>query len=124
MLALFGVLFVELALMRFDKVPFTCSYLPGKANVQVIFWGGVFIWIILGTLTGTYEFEALHDAVKYVVMAALMGALTAALGTYNRMHARAAVLYFEEVPEEIVTRLGLLFIPPAQPAEPLTPAAK
>jgi hypothetical protein len=114
MLALFGVLFIELALIKFDKVPFTCSYLPSKANVQVIFWGGVFIWIILGTLTGTYEFEALHDAMKYVVMAAFMGALIAALGAYNRVHARTAELYFEEVPEAIITGLGLIFVPPAE----------
>jgi hypothetical protein len=97
MLALFGTLFVELALIKFDKVPFTCSYLPGKANVQVIFWGAVFVWIILGVLAGTFEMGALHDGMKFAEMAAVLVAMIAAVGTYNRIHARTAVLYFEEV---------------------------
>ena len=31
--ALFSWVLVEAALYRFDKIPFTCSYLPGKANL-------------------------------------------------------------------------------------------
>jgi hypothetical protein len=108
---LFGMLFVELALIRFDKVPFTCSYLPGKANVQVIFWGAVLVWIILATLAGMYEMRALHDAWKFAEMAGVLAALIAAVGISNRVHARSAELYFEEVQPEIVTRLGLMFIP-------------
>lgn len=114
MLALFGWLFVELALIRFDKVPFTCSYLPGKANVQVLFWGGVVVWIILGITAGTSEFSALHDARKYITMAAVLAAGVAAVGTYNRVRARSAALYFEEVPEQVVTGLGLIYVPPAE----------
>jgi hypothetical protein len=110
MLALFGILFVELAMIKFDKVPFTCSYLPGKANVQVIFWGAVFVWIILGALAGTFEMDALHDGVKFAEMAAALAVMIASAGTYNRIHARTAVLYFEEVEPEFVTKLGLMHI--------------
>jgi hypothetical protein len=111
MLALFGVLFVELALIKFDKVPFTCSYLPGKANVQVIFWGAVIVWIILGVTAGTFEMGALHDGRKFAEMAAVLALMIAAVGAYNRVHARSATLYFEEVEPEFVTRLGLIHIP-------------
>ena len=41
-LAAFGLLIIELALTGFAKVPFTCSYLPGKANLKIMFgvyWG-------------------------------------------------------------------------------------
>ena len=41
-LAAFGLLVIELALTGFAKVPFTCSYLPGKANLKIMFgvyWG-------------------------------------------------------------------------------------
>lgn len=113
MLALFGILFVELALIKFDKVPFTCSYLPGKANVQIIFWGAVFVWIILAVLAGTYESAALHEPAKYATMAGVLAAMALAVSIWNRLRARTATLYFEEVPEEVVTRLGLLFVPPA-----------
>jgi hypothetical protein len=111
MLALFGTLFVELALIKFDKVPFTCSYLPGKANVQIIFWGAVFVWIILGVLAGTFEMRALHNSVKFAEMAAALVVLIVAVGAYNRVHARSAELYFEEVEPEFVTKLGLMHIP-------------
>jgi hypothetical protein len=113
LLALFGVLFVELALINFDKVPFACSYLPGKANVQVVFWGAVFGWIILGTLVGIFEIRALHNPGRFLEMGSVLLAMIAAVGAYNRLHARSAVLYFEEVQPEIVTTLGLTYIAPA-----------
>ena len=34
-LALTGVLLVERSLYQFQKIPFACSYLPGKANLNV-----------------------------------------------------------------------------------------
>ena len=36
------------------------------------------------------------------------------LFAYNRVQARSAVLYFEELPPEIVTRLGLIYVPPCE----------
>jgi hypothetical protein len=116
-LALFGLLFVELALVKFDKVPFTCSYLPGKANVQVIFWGAVFVWVFLGALASTFEMSALHHGLKFAEMAAVLAGMIATVGAYNRMHARSAVLYFEEVQPEFVTKLGLMYIPPERTSE-------
>lgn len=107
LLALFGVLFVELALINFDKVAFTCSYLPGKANVQVIFWGAVFVWIILGTLIGTFEIRALHNPGSFVEMCLVVLGMIGVVGAYNRVHARCAELYFEDVEPEIMTKLGL-----------------
>ena len=44
-LAAFGLLMIELALTGFAKVPFTCSYLPGKANLKIMFgvyWGAAY----------------------------------------------------------------------------------
>jgi hypothetical protein len=35
LLAVTGFLMVELSLSGFRKIPFTCSYLPGKANLHV-----------------------------------------------------------------------------------------
>lgn len=115
LLALFGCVFVELALFRFDKVPFTCSYMPGKANVQVIFWGAVFVWIILAVLAGTYELHALQNPSKFAIFAGTLIAMFLALGTWNRIRARSAVLYFEDFAPEVVTRLNLMYIAPASP---------
>jgi hypothetical protein len=113
-LALLGFLFVEFALYKFDKVPFTCSYLPGKANIQVIFWGFAFIGTIFGVWSSVYELAALHDASKYATMAGVLLAGIVALGAMNLHRAKSAVLYFEEMPAEIITRLKLIFVPPAE----------
>jgi hypothetical protein len=43
--------------------------------------------------------------------------IIAVLWAINRLHARSAVLYFEELPPEVITRLGFFFVPPAQASE-------
>ncbi len=113
-LVLLGCVFVEFALYKFDKVPFTCSYLPGKANIQVIFWGFAFLGMLFGITGAVYEMGALHDASKYATMAGVLLAGIVALGSINLHRAKSAVLYFEEKPAEIITRLGLIFVPPAE----------
>ena len=121
-LALFGFVFVELAMVKFDKVPFTCSYLPGKANVQVIFWGAVFVWIILAVLAGLFEQSALQHLREYATMVGVLLALGIGLGIFNRMRSRSALLYFEEVEPEVITRLGLVYVPPAVQSEQPKPS--
>jgi hypothetical protein len=115
-LAVFGCLLVEFALINFDKVPFTCSYLPGKANVQVIFWGAAFVWTMLTILTGVFELDVLRNARTYSGLIATMLAGLVAIVIFNFFRARSAVLYFEDLQPEVVTRLGLMYIPPPAPA--------
>jgi hypothetical protein len=117
-LAIFGCLIVEFALLNFDKVPFTCSYLPGKSNIQTIFWGAVFAWTMLTLLATVFELDAIRSARSYSTVVAAMIVLLIAIGTFNRLRARNAVLYFEDVPPEIVTRLGLMYIAPSPSASP------
>ena len=127
-LALLGCLLVEIGLYKFDKVPFTCSFLPGKTNVQVIFWGFGFVVSIFGIWSSLYEQSGLHDLSKFLNMAGVLLGGAVALGILNRVRAKDAVLYFEEKPEEIIARLGLLYIPPEKvseredsPIEPVRP---
>lgn len=117
-LTLLGCLLVEFGLYKFDKVPFTCSFLPGKTNIQVIFWGFAFIFSIVGISGAVYEQGALHDVSRYATMVGVLLAGIVALGAINRVRAKDAVLYFEEVPAEVIARLGLLYVPPAEMHEP------
>ena len=116
-LAVFGCILVELSLMKFDKVPFTCSFMPGKTNIQVIFWGAAFVCIILALLFGAYETQALAHPKQYAILLAWSIAAAVGLWTFNRLHARTAVLYYEEVLPEVIIRLGLtsLATSPAPP---------
>src|SRR5262249_7529233 len=38
LLALLGLALTELCLLGAQKIPFTCSYLPGKSNFHLTFW--------------------------------------------------------------------------------------
>jgi hypothetical protein len=42
-LGLVGTILVEVSLHNFQKIPFTCSYLPGKGNLQYVFWMCAFV---------------------------------------------------------------------------------
>ena len=37
-LGLFGAVVAEVCLYGAQKIPFTCSYLPGKSNLHITFW--------------------------------------------------------------------------------------
>lgn len=117
-LAIFGCILVEVSLFRFDKVPFTCSFIPGKANVQVVFWGAAFIFMMLSLLFGIYELEALKRLPSYAILMAWSLAVAIGMFTFNRIRARSAVLYYDEVLPEVITRLGLTFLSPSPVSEP------
>jgi hypothetical protein len=60
LLALLGLLIGELAMRGFCKIPFTCSYLPGKSQVHMVFLGA--LGLMWGVLLGVkWEREALRD---------------------------------------------------------------
>ena len=106
-IAAVGLLLVELALRKWNKVPFACTYLPGKANLKVMF--GVY-WALLWFLSQVViliENEALKTPAGYAVLMAitLAGWLRVA---YLASAARAdfSGLRFEEEPEPVVTSLG------------------
>jgi hypothetical protein len=112
-LALVGWIFVELSLIRFYKVPFTCSYLPGKVHVQVLFWCAMLLVIVLALTTAEFEMPALRDLGRYTIMAGFLLALALALWAFNCRRAKSAVIYFEELPPELITTLGLTWVQPS-----------
>ena len=103
-----GLLLIELALTRFAKVPFTCAYAPGRANLKLMF--GVYWALLLGLseIITSFEHEALKtpsNYAKFMIATALVW-----LWAYRRTRgARASIaaLTFEEQPEPAVLRLGI-----------------
>jgi hypothetical protein len=112
-LGLLGCIFAELALFGFYKIPFTCSYLPGKSNFQFVFWGSLIVLIALADTCAQFEMSALNHPIKCTYMFTALGAILTGLWTTSRHRARSAVLYFEELPEELITTLGLRLAPTA-----------
>ena len=107
-LAVFGSIFADVSLIEFFKVPFTCSYLPGKSNIQYVFWFFAMVIIPLVASAANRELHALTHPRELVTLGIVL--LGAALGmwAFNRYRAKSGVLYYEEHPEEVITTLGLL----------------
>ncbi|MGC1107237.1 MAG: hypothetical protein WA876_11930 [Candidatus Acidiferrales bacterium] len=107
-LGLLGIIVADLSLWGFRKIPFTCSYLPGKSQVHMIIVAAV-ILISLVAQTVIWEQEALH---KLQLMAAMLLVLVAA-AVALRWHITELAssdelgLQFEEEGTPAVLELGL-----------------
>ena len=109
-MALWGWLFVEVSLVNFYKVPFTCSYLPGKVHVQVVFWCFLLLMFVFSLVAAEIELPALASPVRSLLLMVLVAAAGSVLLLLNQRRAKSAVLYFEELAPEMITSLGLVWI--------------
>jgi hypothetical protein len=114
LLAIFGVLAIEMSLIGFAKLPFTCSFLPGKANLQYVVWGFVLGTMLITIFVLTCEQPAVTSPARFTVIAASMGAIVLGLRLWNHTREREAELYFEEKPEPPLITLGLFINPRAR----------
>jgi hypothetical protein len=111
-LALFGAVLCEVCLQNFQKIPFTCSYLPGKSRVHMAAMG--IYPLILGMAMGViWETRALNDPVRYAEMIAALAAAAVVAGWSSARLARSdeASMRFEEAMPPVVQTLGLRFEP-------------
>ena len=107
-LAALGLIVAELSLHGFHKIPFTCSYLPGKSQAHFAILGAVFLlWFIV--LSVAYERQALEDPLRFIPV--LIGFALVWAGARWRTAARAkeedAEVRFEETAVPAVQVLGL-----------------
>jgi len=111
-LALLGVILCEVCLQNFQKLPFTCSYLPGKSRMHMAVMG---VWPLLAfsAMGVAWESRILNDAARYAAMIAVLSAV-ALLARWRAQHlARSDEAYvrFEEAMPPAVQTLGLTFEP-------------
>ncbi len=114
-LLVLGFIFADLSLIGFYKIPFTCSYVPGKSNFQFLFWTGLGAFILLLVFMLQIEYPALHSPRHSLYLLLILGAAAIALRIFNHQQAKSAVLYFEEPTPEIIIKLGLLQAQPPAP---------
>jgi hypothetical protein len=107
-LGLLGLILTDVCLYSFPKIPFTCSYLPGKSNVYFRFWAYFFLAPVVNWAA---RFE--RRALQHIGSAALTVAIFAALAifvqwlTARRMRSSDAALEFEQDPAPLILSLGL-----------------
>jgi len=103
-----ALILAEICLHGFQKIPFTCSYLPGKSPVHLSVLGGLgLLWYL--SLSIRYERQILdYPAALAAVIAALAVLATCArLWTQSTARSEAAEVQFEDAPNPAVQELGI-----------------
>lgn len=101
-----GMIVIELSLLGFRKLPFTCSYLPGKSKAPVLFWSCLLV--LLPLPAARVEQLMLNSLSRYVCMITLL----AGIATWARWCTTVSAqttdeLIFEEEYPPAVLSLGL-----------------
>ena len=111
-LALIGTILCEVCLQNFQKLPFTCSYLPGKSRMHMAVLG---VWPLLAfsAMGVAWESSILNDASRYAALVVGLSAVALLARWRAQRLARShdADVRFEEVMPPAVETLGLTFEP-------------
>ena len=108
-LALLGIMLAEFSFDGAQRVPFTCSYLPGRSNIHVTFWLWIFL-IFLGVVGAALnERKALESPVAAAALLTCLGigALFCVIRNNRLASSNVAELRFEEVPPDRLLSLDL-----------------
>jgi CubicO group peptidase (beta-lactamase class C family) len=107
-LALLVVIVAEVSLCGFRKIPFTCSYLPGRSyfHMAFIFFLGMMFVLNKGA---ALERSALEDPTSYGALVAILAAAAATSRCCASARAReeGTMVEFEDEPDPAVLPLGL-----------------
>ena len=102
-----GLLAIEICLITFAKVPFACSYMPGKANVHVLFWTLPPVIAIVRQELG-FENKMFLEPRLFAAFVGLLFFVTVGIGLITEMKSQqSGILLFEERLDEELVTLGL-----------------
>lgn len=104
-LALLGIIVAELCLLGTQKIPFTCSYLPGKSNFNITFLISVSLIFTGLAKVAQVERNAFDDPVSYAAIVAVLAVL--AIAARWRAGSSEGELTFEEPADPAIFMLDL-----------------
>jgi hypothetical protein len=105
-LALLASILADICLYNFHKIPFTCSYLPGKSRVHMAFLAAAgLLWAI--TLAVRYEHEALNGIGTILPLIGGLVMIAMAARWLTRASANSGTVRFEEEDSAAIQVLGL-----------------
>lgn len=106
LLGLIGTLLAEICLLNFRKIPFTCSYLPGKSQIHLIVLGslGLMYFVLLSVKFELQMLQQARSTAAFVVPFALAAIAVRLWTTWSKPDEE---LQFEEAMPPAVLELGL-----------------
>ena len=107
-LGILGMILADICLLRFRKIPFTCSYLPGKSRVHIAFLAALGL-LLAGSEAARLERQALQRTGSMVEMLALLLVVWICFRrtTVGLSRTEEQELQFEEEAPPAVLGLGL-----------------
>jgi hypothetical protein len=104
-MALLGLMLVELCLLSFRKISFACSYLPGKANLHFAFWFTLLVSIGWLKSAANAEAQILGSVSSFVLVALCLTSLAAAMHKFSSLQAQNSqhIIFEEDAVPEIVS---------------------
>ena len=108
-LGLLGSLLADISLKGFRKIPFTCSYLPGKSKVHIVFWFGIIPLVIAIHKAVEVERRAMARPLSYAAMVVTLGAIAFATRMVTNVSANRTgpEIQFEQSVSDELVGLGL-----------------
>jgi hypothetical protein len=101
-----GSILIDIALLSLPKLPFACSYLPGKAKLHLLFWGGVVVGIPLANQAGSVESWFLVSGLRSALLIAALTLCAVAVRQWTTGRGqRAKKMIFQE--EEALDLISL-----------------
>jgi hypothetical protein len=102
----FGLLWAEVLLHDWRRIPFTCSYLPGKHTVAQAVIVGLGIFLTFGTIIGAMEFTTLRSprpaAGAVFAMVVILGAALVRRRR-RRLWSSTPLMFTDELPSDVHT---------------------
>jgi hypothetical protein len=100
--ALIGWLVVEWVMADWHRIPFTCSYIPGKGFVPLMFVKGLASYVVFTSVTTVILRISLARPRVLLVVALIVGAVAGALSLHRMRHAPLTPLMFDdELPTDV-----------------------
>jgi hypothetical protein len=109
LLGLLGSLLADISLRSFRKIPFTCSYLPGKSKVHMVFWFGIFPVVLAIHKIAQLEERAMASPLRYCALAGTLAtaAFAARLVANTGANRSEPEVQYEDSASDELIRLGL-----------------
>ncbi|MGC2659757.1 MAG: serine hydrolase domain-containing protein [Bryobacteraceae bacterium] len=109
LLGFLGITMAELGLLGEQKIPFTCSWLPGKSNVHIVFWICILLICEIVLQVADFERRALNSPARYAAILIVLAIIAASAAWRNSRSAKAETesLQFEDAPSWRLTTLDL-----------------
>ncbi len=101
-----SLILMELLFARFPKIPFTCSYVSGKAQIVILWPFYVLGFQCFGYAAASLEIWLRHDSYRYLLFYVISAALLLILAQHNRRSGGRG-MRFEELPDRSPIYLDL-----------------